>query len=85
VNTITVENSLAAHFKQSAGPSLPGIEWALRISGEFNQVVLVRTLSHSQLPTPEEKRALAGKAVQFLKAKLEQGWTPTPGILQLDA
>jgi hypothetical protein len=28
---------------------------------------------------------LADKAVQFLKAKLEHGWTPTPGILQLDA
>jgi hypothetical protein len=85
VNTITVENGLAAHFKQPKGPSLPGVEWALRISGEFNQVVFVRTLSQSQLPTAEEKRALADKAVQFLKAKLEHGWTPTPGILQLDA
>jgi hypothetical protein len=81
MNSIAVENGLSANFKQPNGSSRPGIDWLLRISGDTNQVVVVRTLANAAPITEGEKVAMAEKAVRYLKTKMEQGWAPVPGIL----
>jgi hypothetical protein len=85
-NTITVEKGLAAHFKQLAGPSRPGVDWMVRIAGDQSGVVIVRTYFSSSPPQESEKPALANKAASLVRQKLEQGWTPQPGAsLEVEA
>ncbi len=84
MNTIAVETGLSAHFKQPNGPSRAGIDWLLRVSGERSQVVIVRTLANAASITEPEKVAMADKAVRYLKAKIETGWSPVSGILHAD-
>jgi hypothetical protein len=83
-NTITVENGLAAHFKQPTGRSRYGVDWVIRITGARDGVVLVRTYFSSDMPAEAEKKALADKAVLFVQRKLEQGWLPWPGVLEYE-
>jgi hypothetical protein len=83
-NTVTVENGLAAHFKQASGRSRYGIDWVVRITGARDGVVIVRTYFSSDMPTEAEKRALAEKAVRFVQRKLELGWLPWPGVLEYE-
>ena len=86
MNTITVEKGLAAHFKQPSGPSRPGVDWMVRIAGEQAGVVIVRTYFSSSTPQESEKPALADKAASLVRQKLEQGWTPQPGVsLEVEA
>jgi hypothetical protein len=83
-NTVTVENGLAAHFKQATGRSRYGIDWVVRITGARDGVVIVRTYFSSDMPTEAEKKALAEKAVRFVQRKLELGWLPRPGVLEYE-
>ena len=83
-STITIENGLAAYFKQPSGPSRAGVDWAVRIAGERAGMVIVRTYFSSSPPQETEKQALADKAVQFIHKKLGQGWVPQPGILEAE-
>jgi hypothetical protein len=78
-NTITVEKGLAAHFKQPTGPSRPGLDWAVRISGERAGTVIVRTYFSSDPPQEAENPALADRAASLVRRRLEQGWRPEPG------
>ena len=83
-NTVTVENGLAGHFKQATGRSRFGTDWVLRITGARDGVVIVRTYFSSDMPSEAEKKALADKAVHFVKRKLEQGWLPWAGVLEYE-
>jgi hypothetical protein len=83
-NTITVENGLAAHFKQATGRSRYGIDWVVRITGARDGVVIVRTYFSSDMPLEAEKKALADKACLFVQRKLEQGWLLWPGVLEYE-
>jgi hypothetical protein len=75
-NTVTIEQGLTAYFKQPSGPSRPGIDWAIRISGERTGTVIVRTYFSSPSPQQSEQQALANKAMLFVKKKLAEGWIP---------
>jgi hypothetical protein len=79
--TITIERGLAAHFKQPSGESRPGVDWAVRITGERAGVVLVRTYFSSSSPQQSEQQVMADRAVRFIQQKLAQGWIPEPGAL----
>jgi hypothetical protein len=81
-NTITTEQSLVAHFKQPSGPSRRGVDWMVRISGEHNLVVIVRTYFSSDAASEDEKQLLARRATELVRTKLEQGWTPVRGMLE---
>jgi hypothetical protein len=84
-NTITVEQGLAAHFKQPSGQSRPGVDWAVRISGDRACVVIVRTYFSSNPPQEAEKPMLADRAASLVRKKLEEGWVPEPdSFLQVD-
>jgi len=83
-STITVENGLAGHFKQATSRSRYGVDWAVRITGARDGVVIVRTYFSSDMPQEAEKKALAEKAALFVQRKLEQGWLPWPGVLEYE-
>ena len=84
--TIAVEEGLEAYFRQPSGPSRPGIDWKICVSGDRAGSVIVRTLFSTDPPNDAEKAALADQAARFVRQKLEQGWTPETGsLLQVDA
>ena len=83
-NTVIVENGLAGHFKQATGRSRYGIDWVVRITGARDGVVIVRTYFSSDMPQEAEKKALADKAVHFVRRRLEQGWLPWAGVLEYE-
>jgi hypothetical protein len=83
-NTVTVENGFAGHFKQASGRSRYGVDWAIRITGTREGVVIVRTYFSSDMPLEAEKKTLADKAALFVQRKLEQGWLPWPGVLEYE-
>jgi hypothetical protein len=47
-------------------------------------MVVVRTYCSSNPPQEAEKKALAEEAVLFVQRKLEQGWLPWPGVLEVE-
>ena len=81
-STVTVEQGLSAYFKQPSGPSRPGVDWAVRISGEKAVTVIVRTYFSSTPPQEAEKEDMAARAADFIRRKLAQGWIPAPGLLE---
>jgi hypothetical protein len=83
-NTVTVEQGFTGHFKQASGRTRYGIDWAVRIVGARDGVVVVRTYFSSDMPQEAEKKALADKAVLFVQRKLEQGWLPWAGVLEYE-
>ena len=83
-NTVTVEKNLVGHFKQASGGSRLGVDWAVRITGARDGMVVVRTYFSSDMPQEAEKKALADKAALFVQRKLEQGWLPWPGVLEYE-
>jgi hypothetical protein len=84
-NTVTVTNGLTAYFKQPNGPSRPGIDWAVQITGERAATVMVRTYFSSDPPRETEKPALAERAARFITKKLATGWSPlTEKFLEAD-
>jgi hypothetical protein len=83
-HTVTVERGFVASFKQRSGRSRPGVDWAIQIAGEKSGMVVVRTYFSSNPPQDTEKKTLAEKAVLFVQRKLEQGWLPWPGVLEVE-
>ena len=83
-NTVTVENGFAGHFKHATGRSRYGVDWAVRITGARDGVVIVRTYFSSDMPQEAEKKALADKAVCFVQRKLQQGWLPWAGVMEYE-
>ncbi len=84
-HSVTVKNGLTAYFKQPNGPSRPGVDWAVQISGEQTATVLVRTYFSTDPPREEEKPALAEKAGRFVAQKLATGWLPgTERLLEVE-
>ena len=83
-NTVTVEKGFVGHFKQASGRSRYGVDWAVRITGARDGVVIVRTYFSSDMPQEAEKKALADKVVLFVQRKLGQGWLPWPGVLEYE-
>jgi hypothetical protein len=83
-NTVTIEGSLVRSFKQPSGPSRLGIDWAIEIAGTRSGMVVVRTYCSSNPPQEAEKKVLGEKAVLFVQTKLEQGWLPWPGVLEVE-
>ncbi|HEU0010738.1 MAG TPA: hypothetical protein VFT34_13050 [Verrucomicrobiae bacterium] len=83
-NTVTVEKGLVGHFKQASGRSRLGVDWAVRVTGARDAVVVVRTYFSSDMPQEAEKKAFAEKAMLFVQRKLEQGWLPWPGVLEYE-
>jgi hypothetical protein len=83
-NTISLEKGLTAYFKQPSGPSRPGIDWAVRISGERTGTVIVRTYFSSATPQLSEQQALANKAILFVQKKLAEGWIPNSDALEVE-
>jgi hypothetical protein len=75
-STVTIEKGLSAYFKQPTGPSRPGVDWVVQITGEQAGSVVVRTYFSSNPPQETEKQALADKAVRFITRKLAKGWFP---------
>ena len=69
-NTVTVEKNLVGHFKQASGGSRLGVDWAVRITGARDGMVVVRTYFSSDMPQEAEKKALADKAALFVQRKL---------------
>ena len=77
---ISVGAGLSAFFKQANGPSRPGVDWQVTVSGNSGDVTLiVRTYFQSSAPDEKEELALAEGAVECVKKKLEAGWTPQTG------
>ena len=83
-NTVTIERGFAGSFKQLSGRSRPGVDWAIQISGARSGVVVVRTYFSSNPPQETERKALADKAVIFVQKKLEEGWVPWAGVLEVE-
>ena len=81
-NIVTVEKGFAGHFKQASGRSRPGVDWAVRITGARDGIVVVQTYFSSDMPQEAEKKALADKSALFVQRKLDQGWLPWPGGLE---
>jgi hypothetical protein len=75
-NTVTVTSGLSAHFKQSKGPSRPGVDWVVQITGEQAATVKVRTYYSTDPPRETEKAAMAERAGRFITKKLSTGWFP---------
>ncbi len=73
---VSVEQGLAAHFKQATGPSRPGIDWAIKIEGPKSGTVIVRTYLKGAVATEQEKVLLSQKALDLVQRKIESGWDP---------
>lgn len=82
---ITVEQGLAAHFKQATGPSRPGIDWMIKIEGPKSGVVIVRTYLKAAVATEQEKVLLSERALDLVQRKIETGWDPSirEGIIEV--
>ena len=83
-NTVTVEKGFTGSFKEPSGRSRPGVDWALQITGAHSGMVVVRTYFSTNPPQEIEKKALAEKAVQFVHKKLDEGWIPWAGVLEVE-
>ncbi|MGO8970774.1 MAG: hypothetical protein ACLQDQ_14540 [Myxococcaceae bacterium] len=84
-NTVTIESGLSAYFKQPKGPSRPGVDWAVKITGERAVTIVVRTYFSTDPPRETEKTAMAEQAGRFITKKLATGWFPrTESFLEVD-
>jgi hypothetical protein len=74
--TITVLSALRAQFRQPAGPSRAGADWAvsLRHGADDEKRVMVRTYADDVGAVPREQEAEL--VVDYLKRLLASGWTP---------
>ncbi|MCE9657560.1 MAG: hypothetical protein K8R60_03305 [Burkholderiales bacterium] len=76
---MTVESGLAAHFKQPEGPSVPGVEWLVRIEHEGRiHHARVRALlaADASAATRKDEAYQAQTTMQYLAESIEQGWNP---------
>ncbi len=77
---LSVTSGLSAHFNQTDGPSLPGVDWIVNVSGpDVNTNVLVRTLFSSDPPDQSEQESMAELALSEVRSKLAGGWKPVDG------
>ena len=74
--TVTAVSSLEAFFKQPVGASRPGVDWAIRISGDRTASLIVRTYFVGNSPRKAELPALQAHAENQVRQRLESGWTP---------
>ena len=82
---VTAVSSLEAWFKQPAGPSRPGVDWALRISGGLTASVIARTYFAGSRPRKAELSGLQAHAENYVRQQLENGWTPDDsGLLVIE-
>jgi hypothetical protein len=76
---LTIESGLAAHFKQPEGPSLPGVEWLVRIENEGRiHHARVRALlaADASAGTRKDEAYQAQTTMQYLAEAIERGWNP---------
>ena len=76
---MTIESGLAAHFKQPDGPSLPGVDWLVRIehAGRIHHA-RVRALlaADATQATRKDEAYQAQTTMQYLADEIEKGWNP---------
>ena len=75
-----IETGLAAHFKQSDGPSRPGVVWSVGLKrGDEAYTATVRALlAEDATPaTRANQQYQAQTAMQYLNDQLNQGWHPS--------
>jgi len=77
--SMAVESGLSAHFKQPDGPSLPGVDWLVRIErdGRIHHA-RVRALLQpcASQATRKDQAYQAQTTMQYLADQLEAGWDP---------
>ena len=76
---MAIESGLAAHFKQADGPSLPGVDWLVRIDhGGRTDYARVKALltADATKATRKDQAYQAHTTMQYLAAEIENGWNP---------
>lgn len=76
---INIESGLVAHFKQSHGPSVPGVSWLVRIEhGGSTHLARVKMLlaADASRATRRDESYQARTTMQYLAALVESGWNP---------
>ena len=74
-----IESSLAAHFKQANGTSLPGVSWLVRIEhGQQPCYARVKALlaANASRATRHDTNYQARTTMQYLAELIESGWNP---------
>ncbi|MEP7099675.1 MAG: hypothetical protein ABI781_04145 [Burkholderiales bacterium] len=75
-----VESSLAAHFKQADGPSLPGVSWLIGIEHggrTYHARVKALLAADTTKTTRKDETYQAQTAMQYLAHELDSGWHPS--------
>lgn len=77
---LSVSSGLSAYFKQPDGPSLPGVDWIINVSGsDVDTTVLVRIMFSSDPPDQSEQESMAELAKAEVRSRLASGWRPGEG------
>jgi hypothetical protein len=72
---VRVLQGLSAHFKQPAGPSRAGTDWAVLLSNSRGEKqILVRTYADENGSLSQEEQAEL--ALQFVGQLIQSGWQP---------
>jgi len=77
--TMAIESGLSAHFKQADGPSLPGVDWLVRIerAGSTHHVRVRAVLARdASAATRKDEAYQAQTTMQYLADQMEGGWDP---------
>jgi hypothetical protein len=76
---MSIESGLSAHFRQPDGPSVPGVDWLVRIEHE-GQVhhARVRSLlaADASVSTRRDQAYQAQTTMQYLADEIGKGWSP---------
>ena len=76
---MTIESGLSAHFKQPDGPSLPGVDWRVKVEfdGRIHQVVVRALLApDASAATRKDEAYQAQTTMQYLADEIGKGWNP---------
>jgi hypothetical protein len=76
---MSIESGLEAHFKQTDGPSLPGVSWLVRIEhgGRMHHARVKALLApDASKATRRDNGYQAATTMQYLAAEIENGWDP---------
>ena len=77
--SMAIESALSAHFLQPDGPSLPGVDWLVRIERDGRtHHARVRALLQpgASKATRKDQAYQAQTTMQYLADQLEAGWDP---------
>jgi hypothetical protein len=74
--SISIKKGLSAYLKLPTGSSRPGVIWFVKIEGERNATVMVRSFFPTDRTDREEELALANRAEILVREKLATGWFP---------